>query len=718
MSLETYHPSLRPSFENTPVQKKYQTPSHPELNAPFFLSPNMLSNRLGPHLLIHNVPSKDSFSPVSPQPYSSMSDFMRWPIARPAPSMSSMSISLPLTASDGQDSLNRSRNLALRSTKRNQALEDLENWDKAVYEVNALGQASAHSHLPDWKNVGKPFSSGGNFNKSSEALPNDMIPAVPALSSSIEFKTSYPYSAPIQESMESEVTSLLSIKRFEYLITKPATRAIFLKWLTDKIINGEQGDSLRLELSKLYQWVEESFISQRLRETQHQTKHLITGYYADAKPETLRGFSSADVITQATLTDASGLFALSDVFSHSRRMLLESLYERTFKQFVTEKLVEVTRMKLHGNMENYFSRLGDSFVLSNPWLRDNPVVLVSPGFATTTGYQSHEIMGRNCRFLQGPGTSQKSVSRIRTALKNGESWVELLLNYRANGTPFYCLLSVLPLFDSAGILSYFVGAQVNVTDDLGTHKLSSLVSQLGMAQRDGPIKTSDDFLDSPNTLALHTRRGMVPKLDMSTHTAGEAIHNSPHANDKHSGGRDKTVTRLQCPKKLWLGLIKRKKPKAETWFKSVETRTGLGDANFASHIGAFSSMFTQLIFFKKNSHSITFVTDGALKFLGFPCKTHSEIYSSVLLYADFLDLIEAVGSKDKKRSLKPMVKNIIASSQATSFECNLTWYWEFKNHHSILPSSKKIYVRKPAVVHLTPLTNRNKEVTSYIATLS
>jgi PAS domain len=66
----------------------------------------------------------------------------------------------------------------------------------------------------------------------------------------------------------------------------------------------------------------------------------------------------------------------------------------------------------------------------NTFPQDHPIVLVSDGFNAVTGYPRNQIVGRNCRFLQGPGTTQESVQRVRDGLNSGEGCTELLLNYR------------------------------------------------------------------------------------------------------------------------------------------------------------------------------------------------------------------------------------------------------------------------------------------------
>jgi len=62
--------------------------------------------------------------------------------------------------------------------------------------------------------------------------------------------------------------------------------------------------------------------------------------------------------------------------------------------------------------------------------QDHPIVLTSDAFEQLTGYDRTQIIGRNCRFLQGPGTAPDAVQRVREALNRGEGCNELLLNYR------------------------------------------------------------------------------------------------------------------------------------------------------------------------------------------------------------------------------------------------------------------------------------------------
>lgn len=103
-----------------------------------------------------------------------------------------------------------------------------------------------------------------------------------------------------------------------------------------------------------------------------------------------------------------------------------------------------------------------NFVLSDPSLPDNPIVYCSEGFCKLTGYKRQHILGRNCRFLQGPGTDQGAVDIIRKGVLEGCDISVCLLNYKADGSPFWNQFFVAALKDSAGEIINYVGVQCEV----------------------------------------------------------------------------------------------------------------------------------------------------------------------------------------------------------------------------------------------------------------
>jgi PAS domain S-box-containing protein len=94
---------------------------------------------------------------------------------------------------------------------------------------------------------------------------------------------------------------------------------------------------------------------------------------------------------------------------------------------------------------------------------DEPLIYVNGAFEEITGYQTGEILGRNCRFLQGPETDEETVTEIRRAIDDRRPVVTELLNYRKDGTPFWNRLEVVPVRDEAGEVTHFLGLQRDVT---------------------------------------------------------------------------------------------------------------------------------------------------------------------------------------------------------------------------------------------------------------
>jgi PAS domain S-box-containing protein len=102
--------------------------------------------------------------------------------------------------------------------------------------------------------------------------------------------------------------------------------------------------------------------------------------------------------------------------------------------------------------------------VTDPRQPDNPIVLANQAFLTLTGYGAHEVVGRNCRFLQGKETSAQAIAEIRSAVAEPKDVTVELLNYRKDGTEFWNRLYVSPIYGDEGELLYFFASQDDVTD--------------------------------------------------------------------------------------------------------------------------------------------------------------------------------------------------------------------------------------------------------------
>lgn len=103
-----------------------------------------------------------------------------------------------------------------------------------------------------------------------------------------------------------------------------------------------------------------------------------------------------------------------------------------------------------------------SFVITDPSLQDNPIVFASDDFLTLTGYSREDVLGRNCRFLQGTNTSKQKLDLIRKGLATGDDVSVTLVNYTADGTPFWNKLFIAALRDAQNNIVNFIGVIVKV----------------------------------------------------------------------------------------------------------------------------------------------------------------------------------------------------------------------------------------------------------------
>ncbi len=102
-------------------------------------------------------------------------------------------------------------------------------------------------------------------------------------------------------------------------------------------------------------------------------------------------------------------------------------------------------------------------VVTDPHRPDNPIIFCNDAFSFMTGYSQDEILGYNCRFLQGPETDQAAIAEVRAAIAKREEVAVEVLNYRKNGSTFWNALFVSPVFGEDGELKYFFASQLDIS---------------------------------------------------------------------------------------------------------------------------------------------------------------------------------------------------------------------------------------------------------------
>ncbi len=142
------------------------------------------------------------------------------------------------------------------------------------------------------------------------------------------------------------------------------------------------------------------------------------------------------------------------------------------KNAILRKIQEIrsqlVKLENGGELSNLFRRMLDAtdnvITIADATLSDTPLIYVNREFENLTGYSFDEIIGQNCRFLQGDDRDQPELERLREALSKGENIRVELRNYRKDGTMFWNELYLTSVYDQAGELKYFLGVQNDITE--------------------------------------------------------------------------------------------------------------------------------------------------------------------------------------------------------------------------------------------------------------
>ncbi|MEO1041288.1 MAG: PAS domain-containing protein [Pseudomonadota bacterium] len=130
-----------------------------------------------------------------------------------------------------------------------------------------------------------------------------------------------------------------------------------------------------------------------------------------------------------------------------------------------------------------FAHTRMAMIATDPHQSDNPIVFANDAFLRLTGYGFDEVVGKNCRFLQGPGTDPDVLTQIRTTIAKEVFGYFEILNYKKDGTPFWNALHISPVYDDDGALTHFFGSQWDITVQRDTVEALS-----------GDVRLADDRL--------------------------------------------------------------------------------------------------------------------------------------------------------------------------------------------------------------------------------
>ena len=124
----------------------------------------------------------------------------------------------------------------------------------------------------------------------------------------------------------------------------------------------------------------------------------------------------------------------------------------------------------------------DGIVVAEQEGDDNILIYANKAFEALTGYAVEDILYQDCRFLQGDDRDQLALDQIREALRNKQPCRQILRNYRKDGSTFWNELSITPVFNDADRLTYYIGVQKDVTEQVqAEQRVQDLEVQLAEA---------------------------------------------------------------------------------------------------------------------------------------------------------------------------------------------------------------------------------------------
>ncbi|GAB1544499.1 hypothetical protein NUACC21_71750 [Scytonema sp. NUACC21] len=125
-----------------------------------------------------------------------------------------------------------------------------------------------------------------------------------------------------------------------------------------------------------------------------------------------------------------------------------------------QKAQEVLRLR-----DRAIAAASNAIVITDPRQPNNPIIFCNPAFEAMTGYSQKEVIGRNCRFLQGPETDPATVKQLSQAVKEGYECQVTIKNYHKDGTPFWNQVTISPVRDASGQIINFIGVQADITQN-------------------------------------------------------------------------------------------------------------------------------------------------------------------------------------------------------------------------------------------------------------
>lgn len=197
--------------------------------------------------------------------------------------------------------------------------------------------------------------------------------------------------------------------------------------------------------------------------------------YVNQAAENLFGCQAEDIVGEVfglpvVTGESTNIDILNRGTTTSAEMRVSETIDEDRMVYVVASLRDVSERKLVESSlqlrERAIAASSNGIVITDATKPENPTIYVNPSFERITGYSAAEVIGRNCRFLQGGDRQQIGILDLHQAIQEQRECHAVLLNYRKNGTPFWNDLYIAPVFNDRGELTNYIGIQTDITEQV------------------------------------------------------------------------------------------------------------------------------------------------------------------------------------------------------------------------------------------------------------
>ncbi|PZV16188.1 MAG: hypothetical protein DCF20_08580 [Pseudanabaena sp.] len=201
--------------------------------------------------------------------------------------------------------------------------------------------------------------------------------------------------------------------------------------------------------------------------------------YVNQSAESLFGCKSEDIVGETFgLPVVAGESTDVDILNRggttSAEMRVSEAIDEDRRVYVVASLRDVSeRKRVEESLklrERAIAASSNGIVITDATQPNNPMIYVNPSFERITGYSAAEVIGHDCRFLQGGDRNQLGLLELRKAIEEKRECHSVLLNYRKDGTPFWNDLYIAPVFSDHGELTNYIGIQTDITEQVKSNQ--------------------------------------------------------------------------------------------------------------------------------------------------------------------------------------------------------------------------------------------------------